>query len=93
MTKQPIDTVSHWCHSACVHDGSKEGVILRITGKELKKLNCEIYNDINMNSKLLRDSEGIPIGVDSNWPFLSIVVECDVPFEYLTLFRKVPIKE
>ena len=88
-----MKVVTTYCHSACSKDGSTEGVILKITGKELKKLNCPIYNDPNKNDRLLYDSYGIPIGVDSNSPILSIVVESDIPVEYLKEVKRIPYAE
>ena len=88
-----MKVVTSYCHSACSKDGSTEGVILKITGKELKKLNCLIFNDPNKNDKLLYNSEGIPIGIDSDSPILSIVVESDIPFEYLKEVKRIPYEE
>jgi hypothetical protein len=91
--KAVLMVVTRYCYSACKHDNSAEGVILKITGKDLKKLNGKIFSDPNKNSRLLHDSEGIPIGVDSDSPILSIVVECDVPIAYLVEVKRVPSKD
>lgn len=88
--KAVLMVVTRYCVSACKHDNSAEGVILKITGKDLKKLNGKIFSDPNKNSRLLHDSEGIPTGVDSDSPILSIVVECDIPIEYLVEAKRVP---
>lgn len=64
-----------------------------LNGTSVKNYQSTIYNDPNIHSKRLRDSKGIPIGVDSNSLFLLIVVESDVPFEYLTVLRRVSINE
>lgn len=91
--KAVIETVTHYCYSACTQDKSTEGIILRITGKELKKLNCKIYSDPNINSRLIRDNEGIPIGVDSDSPILSIIVEADIPTTFLKEVKRIPYSE
>lgn len=83
----------HW-RAACRTDRSKEGVILQITGEKLKKLGCPIYADWNDNYPVIRDSEWIPIDVDTEGPFLSIIiVDRDIPFEYLEVVGKVPFRD
>ena len=82
----------HW-KAACRTDHSEEGVILQITGEKLKKLGCPIYADWNDSYPLIRDSEWIPVDVDTEASFLSIIiVDCDIPIEYLEV-SKVPFKD
>ena len=82
---------------ACKRDKSSEAVILQITGKELKKLDCQIFIDPNKNLPLKRDEFGEalrPLKVDSNSPVFSImIVDKDIPFKYLTIFKKIPFRE
>jgi hypothetical protein len=83
----------HW-KAACRTGHSKEGVILQITGEKLKKLECPIYADWNDSYPMKYDSEGIPIDVDTEGPFLSIIiVDRDIPFIYLKVSGKVPFRE
>jgi hypothetical protein len=93
--KDLIDiTIEGYCNATCRSDQSKEGVILQIKGRELKRLGCPIYADWNKNFPLIYDAEGIPIDVDSDAPVLSIIVlDCDIPLEYLEVAKKVPYKE
>jgi len=87
-------SIEGYCDAACRNDKSKEAVILQITGEKLKKLGVKIYADWNDNYPLIRDSEGIPIDVDTEAFFLSIIiVDCDIPIEYLKLVRKVAFKD
>lgn len=84
-------TMERYCNTICETDNSKEGVVLQIIGKDLKKLG-NIYADWNKSYSLVHDSEGKPIDVDYDKSVLSVVAECDIPVEYLTVARKVPIK-
>jgi hypothetical protein len=87
-------TLQGYCNTICRSDHSKEGVVLQIKGRELKKLGCPIYADWNKPYPIIRDVEWIPMDVDYDAPVLSIiVVDCDIPLEYLELVRKVPFKE
>jgi len=87
-------TVQHYCETTCRRDHSSEGVILQIKGRELRKLECPIYADWNKPYKVIEDSEGIPIDVDSNAPVLSIIIlDKDIPVEYLEVVRRIPFKE
>ena len=93
--KNLIDlTIEGYCNATCRSDQSKEGVILQIKGKELKKLGCPTYADWNKPYPLVKDAEGVPIDVDSNAHVLSvIVVDCDIPLEYLEVVRRIPFKD
>lgn len=87
-------TVRRYCEVACRRDHSSEGVILQIKGRELRKLGCPIYADWNKNYNRIYDSEGIPIDVDSNAPVLSIIIlDKDIPLEYLEVVRRIPLKD
>lgn len=86
-------TIRRYCETTCRRDHSSEGVILQIKGRELKKLGCPIYADWNKRYAVIRDSEGIPIDVDSNAPVLSIIIlDKDIPLEYLEVVRRIPFK-
>jgi len=80
--------IGHW-RAACRTDHSKEGVILQITGEKLKNLGCSIYADWNNGYLFKYNSEGLRVDVDTEGPFLSIIiVDCDIPFEYLEVVGK-----
>jgi hypothetical protein len=85
-------TIKRYCEVACEKDGSLEGVVLQIKGKELKKLACPIYGDWNKNYPLKHNSEGIPIDVDSEAELLSIIVDRDIPLRYLEVVKRAPFK-
>lgn len=85
-------TLESYCDTICRKDHSEEGIILQITGKDLKKLGCQIYADWNKPFPRVSD-EGMPKDVNYNSPVISIVVECDVPLEYLKVVKKVAIKK
>ena len=88
------NTIRNYCETACRNDQSSEGVILRIKGRELKKLGCPIYADWNKNYIPKYNNEGIPIDVDYNAPFLSIiVVDTDIPLECLEEVRRISFKD
>ena len=57
-------SIRRHCEAVCRTDQSPEGVILRITGKELKKLGCPIYADWNKPFPLKRTSDYIPQDVN-----------------------------
>ena len=87
-------TIRGYCKTTCRRDHSSEGVILQIKGRELRKLGCPIYVDWNKPYAVIRDSEGIPIDVDSNAPVLSIIIlDKDIPLEYLEVVRRIPFKD
>ena len=87
-------SIEGYCNDACRSDKSEEAVILQITGEQLKKLGVKIYADWNENYPLIRNSEWMPVGVDTEASFLSIIiVDCDIPLEYLEVVRRVPFKE
>ncbi len=86
-------TIKHYCEVACEHDGSLEGVVLQIKGRELKELGCPIYADWNKLYPCIHDMKGIPIDVDSAAPVLSIIVlDRDIPLRYLEVVKKVSFK-
>lgn len=87
-----IDLMKHYCEVACEHDDSSEGVILQIKGRELKELGCPIKPDLNKPPEFRYDAEGIPIDVDSDASFLSIVIDCDIPLRYLEVVKRVSFK-
>jgi hypothetical protein len=84
-------TIKDYYEATSRNDGSSEGVVLQIKGRELKKLSCPIYADWNKNFPLKYDSEGIPYDVDSSAELLSIIVDGDIPLRYLKLRKKVKI--
>ncbi len=68
---------------------------MQIKGRELKKLGCPIYVDWNKPYARIRNSEGIPIDVDTNtkYKLLSIIiVDRDIPLKYLKVVKKLPFK-
>ena len=86
-------TIENYCEIACKHDGSSEGVVLQVKGRELKELGCPIYADWNKLYPCKRNTEGIPIDVDSDVSVLSIiVVDCDVPVRYLEVVKRISFK-
>ena len=87
-------SIKGYCNDTCRSDNSKEAVILEIKGEKLKKLGVNIYADWIDGYPLIHDSEGRSIDVNTEGSFLSIIiVDCDVPLEYLEVVRKVPVKE
>ena len=87
-------TIRSYCETTCRKDHSSEGVILQIKGRELKKLGCPIYADWNKPPPVIKDSEGIPIDVDSDAPVLSIIIlDKDIPLEYLEVVRRISFKD
>lgn len=86
-------TIKRYCETTCKKDGSSEGVVLLIKGRELKKLACPIYGDWNKNYPLIYNSEGKPIDIDSEAELLSIVVDRDIPLRYLEVAKRVPFKD
>lgn len=88
-----LDVINKYAKSACEQDGSLTGIILQINGANLKKLGCPIYPDGNKHIVTIRGPTGIPISVDVNSRYLSIIVDKDVPVEYLTLFKEIPLDE
>ena len=94
--KRIIDeNMRRFCEAACnnENDGSTEGVILKITGRNLKRLGCPIYADWNYGFSHKRDSQWLPFDVDySGLGVTSIIVtDCDIPIEYLELAKRIPI--
>jgi hypothetical protein len=88
-----IDLMKHYCEVACKRDGSTEGVVLQLTGRELKEIGCCTEPDLNKPLELKYDSEGIPIDINSDASFLSIVVkDCDIPIKYLRVVRRISFK-
>lgn len=93
MNAKTIDDIAmrDHCRNSCEKDGSLEGVVLQIKGRELKKMECPIYVDWNKPIVRTRNSVGIPNGVDYNYIFVSIIiVDKDIPIEYLEVKRRVP---
>ena len=88
-----MEAVRAHCNAACRTDKSREGVILKISGKELKKLGCPICADWNYNFKCIRTWDNIRLDVDYDAEYLSIIVNNDVAFEYLKIFKKMPFKD
>ena len=86
-------TLNGYCNDNCRNDHSKEGVILQTTGKDIKKIGCSIYADWNKRIPYLYDDEHRPVDVDYNSHLLSIMVDGDIPLEYLTVLKKVPFKD
>ena len=87
-------TIRGYCETACRGDHSSEGVVMQIKGRELRKLDCPIYADLNKNYAIIYDSEGTPIDVDSNAPVLSIIIlDKDVPLEYLEVVIRIPFDD
>ena len=84
-------TIRDYYEATSRNDGSSEGVVLQIKGRELKKLACPIYADWNLNFPLKYNSKGIPIDVDSDAELLSIIVDGDIPLRYLKLRKKFEI--
>lgn len=85
-------TLRDYCERACRKDQSSEGVILQITGKQLKKLDCPIYADWNKVYST-KKSEGVPFEVDLNSPVISIIVlDKDIPFEYLEIWKRISLQ-
>ena len=88
------NAMTRYCLNACKNDRSLEGVILQISGRELKKLGCPIFVDWNKPINRILNSVGVPIGVNYNALFLSIIiVDKDIPVEYLEVRKRVPFKE
>lgn len=87
-------SIRHHYEAACRTDKSSDGVILQITGRELKKLGCSIYADWNYNYPVKRTCDYIRLDVNYDAPVISIIiVDKDIPFEYLRVFKRIPIKE
>ena len=84
-----------FCEAACnnKNDRSIEGVILKITGRNLKRLGCPIYADWNYGFSHKRDSQWLPVDVDySGLGVTSIIItDCDIPIEYLEIAKRIPI--
>ena len=90
------DVIRGYCETACRKDHSLEGVIVQIKGRELNKLGCKIYADWNTpyGNAIIRNSMGKPIGVDSNASVLPIIiVDKNIPFEYLKVFKRIHFKD
>ncbi len=84
-----------FCKAACnnKNDRSTEGVILKITGKNLKELGCPIYADWNYGFHYKRDSQWLPVDVDYSGLGVTaiIITDCDIPIDYLEVVKKIPI--
>jgi hypothetical protein len=85
-------TIREYCNMACRNDGSSEGVVLGIKGKELKQLGCLIYADWNTGFKRKCNSEGIPIDVDTDGLLPITILDCDIPISCLEVIKRVPFK-
>jgi hypothetical protein len=80
-----------YCRDSCRTDGSLEGVVLQITGRDLKKLGCPIYADWNKPVVPTYDSLHLPNGVEYNYLFISIIiVDKDIPVECLKVKGRIP---
>jgi hypothetical protein len=86
-------TMKDYCDNACQGDGSSEGVVLQITGKELKQLGCPIYADWNTVFKRRFSSDWIPIGIETNGLLSIIIVDRDIPISCLEVMKKIPFKK
>lgn len=83
------DTVKDYCKNACKADGDLTGVILKVTGKELKKLDCSIYADWNKPYPRIKQN-GFSVDVDLGASVISIIVlEKDIPIEYVERWKDV----
>jgi hypothetical protein len=83
--------MKHYCEIPCKQDGSSEGVVLQVKGRELKELGCPIYADWNVLFPFKYNKKGIAIDVDSDAPVLSIiVVDCDIPLRCLEVVKRIP---
>mgnify|MGYP005856551401 FL=1 len=81
----------NYCRNSCQKDGSSEGVVLEIKGKELKKLECPIYADWNKHIVPTYDSLHRPNGVKYDYLFVSVIaVDKDIPIEYLSDKGRIP---
>ena len=83
-------TIKGHCSAACKMDGSSESIVLQITGKKLKGLGCNIYAGWNKHVPRLYNAVGIPFDVDSDALLSIIILDCDIPFKYLKIMKKVP---
>ena len=84
----------HHYGAACRKDKSPEAVILQINGKELKKLCCPICADWNYNYPCKRTRDYIRLDVDYDQPVISIIiVDKDIPFDYLKVFKRIPFED
>lgn len=86
-------TIKGCCQAACRNDNSSEGVILQIKGKQLNNLGCPIYADWNKHVPRIFDSRGIPVDVDSSAPVLSIIIDRDIPLNFLKVVKRLPFKD
>jgi hypothetical protein len=95
FARELIDmTIRKYCEATCQRDQSSEGVILQITGKELKQLGCPIYADWNKPYDVIRDAKRQAIDLDSNASLLSIIiVDKDIPLEYVTVVKTISFKD
>ena len=90
--KLPMDDItSNHCWAACETDGCTQGVILKISGKNLRKLHCPIYADWNYGYGREYDSEGLPVDIDYDTVSSIVILDCDIPIKYLKAVRKVPV--
>lgn len=84
--------VERYCKPACEKTHSSEGVVLQIKGRELNEIGCCVKPDSNMPLPYKYDSEGIPIGLNSNYPYLTIIItDRDIPLRCLEVIKRVPI--
>ncbi|MCW4040407.1 MAG: hypothetical protein NWE83_06615 [Candidatus Bathyarchaeota archaeon] len=95
FARELIDmTIQKYCEATCRKDQSSEGVILQITGRDIKHLGCKVYADWNKPYDIIRDANGKAIDVDSNASVLSIIIiDKDIPLDYLTVFRRISFKD
>lgn len=56
-----IDVVREYAKNACENDGSSDGIILEMTGANLRKLGCEIFADWNKPFSRIVNNFGIPV--------------------------------
>jgi hypothetical protein len=81
-----------YCLNPCIEDACLEGVVLEISGKALKSIDCHIFADWNEHvPRTFNQSSGMPNGVNYNCPILSvIVVDKDIPVRHLVVKRRFP---
>ena len=75
------------------NDRSLDGVILRITGRRLKRLGCNIYVDCNYPTRFIRDENRKPVAVDRKQLIYIKITEFDIPSKYLKVVKRLTLEE